>query len=90
LPVDFVKIDGSFIVNLVSNEKDRVFVQALVDLAKGLGKKTIAEFVQDAETLALLKTMGVDFAQGYYIGKPKPYFLDGNPLTKPKLRLDTI
>jgi diguanylate cyclase (GGDEF)-like protein/PAS domain S-box-containing protein len=90
LPVDFIKIDGSFIVNLVSNEKDRVFVQALVDLAKGLGKKTVAEFVQDAETLSLLKTMGVDFAQGYYIGKPKPYFLDGNPLGKPKLRLDSI
>ncbi|MBL1319769.1 MAG: EAL domain-containing protein [Methylophaga sp.] len=90
LPVDFIKIDGAFIVNLVSNEKDRVFVQALVDLAKGMGKKTVAEFVEDAETLSLLKTMGVDFAQGYYIGKPKPYFLDGNPLTKPKLRLDTI
>ncbi len=90
LPVDFIKIDGSFIVNLINNDNDRVFVKALVDLAKGMGKKTVAEFVQDAETLALLKTMGVDFAQGYYIGKPKPYFLDGNPLAKPKLRLDTI
>lgn len=90
LPVDFVKIDGAFIVDLVSNEKDRLFVKALVDLAKGMGKKTVAEFVQDAETLALLKTIGVDFAQGYYIGKPKPYFLDGNPLGKPKLPLDAI
>jgi diguanylate cyclase (GGDEF)-like protein/PAS domain S-box-containing protein len=90
LPVDFIKIDGSFIVNLVNNDNDRVFVKALVDLAKGMGKKTVAEFVQDAETLALLKTIGVDFAQGYYIGKPKPYFLDGNPLGKPKLQLDTI
>lgn len=90
LPVDLIKIDGSFIVNLINNDKDQIFVKALVDLAKGMGKKTVAEFVQDAETLALLKTMGVDFAQGYYIGKPKPYFLDGKPLDKPKLRLDTI
>jgi diguanylate cyclase (GGDEF)-like protein/PAS domain S-box-containing protein len=90
LPIDLVKIDSSYIVNLTNNENDRVFVKSLVDIAKVMGKKTVAEFVQDAETLSLLKTMGVDYAQGYYIGKPKPYFLNGNPLAKPKLKSDTI
>ncbi len=80
LPVDLVKIDGSFITNLVNNENDRTFVKALVDIAKTMGKKTVAEFVEDAETLALLKTLGVDYAQGYYIGKPKPHLLEGAPL----------
>ncbi|MDQ7072562.1 MAG: bifunctional diguanylate cyclase/phosphodiesterase [Gammaproteobacteria bacterium] len=84
LPVDLVKIDGSYIVNLTNNENDRVFVKALVDIAKGMGKKTVAEFVQNAETLSLLKTMGVDYAQGYYIGKPEPYFLNGKSLTHSK------
>ena len=79
LPVDIVKIDGSFISNLADNPDDQLFVKALVDVAKGMGKKTIAEFVENAETLALLHTFGVDYAQGYYIGKPEPEFLDGPP-----------
>jgi len=79
LPVDIVKIDGSFITELVHNPDDQLFVKALVDVAKGMGKKTIAEFVENAETLALLHAFGVDYAQGYYIGKPEPYFLAGPP-----------
>jgi len=82
LPVDIVKIDGSFIVHLTENTDDQLFVKALVDVAKGMGKKTIAEFVENAETLALLQTFGVDYAQGYYIGKPQPYFLDKPPVLK--------
>jgi len=79
LPVDIVKIDGSFITDLAKNQDDQLFVKALVDVAKGMGKKTIAEFVENAETLALLHTFGVDYAQGYYVGKPQPEFLDGPP-----------
>jgi len=79
LPVDIVKIDGSFVTDLVHNPDDQLFVKALVDVAKGMGKKTIAEFVENAETLALLHVFGVDYAQGYYIGKPQPEFLDGPP-----------
>jgi len=79
LPVDFVKIDGSFITDLAHNPDDQLFVKALVDVAKGMGKKTIAEFVENSETLALLHAFGVDYAQGYYIGKPQPDFLDGPP-----------
>jgi diguanylate cyclase (GGDEF)-like protein/PAS domain S-box-containing protein len=82
LPVDIVKIDGSFITNLAENTDDQLFVKALVDVARGMGKKTIAEFVENAETLALLHSFGVDYAQGYYIGKPQPYFLDKPPILK--------
>jgi len=82
LPVDIVKIDGSFITDLARNPDDQLFVKALVDVAKGMGKKTIAEFVENAETLALLHAFGVDYAQGYYIGKPQPELLDGPPELK--------
>tara|TARA_R110001606_G_scaffold11354_5_gene49204 strand:- start:9168 stop:11984 length:2817 start_codon:yes stop_codon:yes gene_type:complete len=82
LPVDIVKIDGSFITNLAENLDDQLFVKALVDVARGMGKKTVAEFVENAETLALLHAFGVDYAQGYYIGKPQPYFLDKPPILK--------
>ena len=47
-------------------------LQALVDVAKGLGKKTVAEFVGDAKTMDLVRELGVDYAQGYYIGQPRP------------------
>ena len=79
LPVDIVKIDGSFIQHLATSHDDQLFIKALVDVAKGMGKKTVAEFVEDAETLQLLKKFGVDYAQGYYIGMPSPEFLDGPP-----------
>ena len=72
LPCQFLKIDGEFIRALPSNPVDQVFVRAMVDLAHGLGKQTIAEFVEDEETLQLLTELGVDHAQGYHIGKPAP------------------
>ena len=72
LPVDYVKIDGSFIQHLPENPDDQVFVRVLVEAARGFGKLTVAEFVENAETLVLLREYGVDFAQGFYIGKPDP------------------
>jgi diguanylate cyclase (GGDEF)-like protein len=72
LPVDYVKIDGMFVRQLASSHQDRVFVKALSEIAKGLGKKAIAEFVEDAETLLLLREYGIEYAQGYYIGRPAP------------------
>ena len=72
LPVDIVKIDGAFIQHLPHSTEDQLFVKALTDVAKGLGKTTVAEFVEDAETLTLLESFGVDFAQGYHIGRPSP------------------
>lgn len=72
LPIDVVKIDGSFIKNLATNPDDRILVKALCDVARGFGKKTTAEFVENAETLALLGDLQVDYAQGYFVGKPVP------------------
>jgi EAL domain-containing protein (putative c-di-GMP-specific phosphodiesterase class I) len=72
LPVDIIKIDGIFIKDLDKNADDQLFVKALIDVAKGLGKKTIAEFVESQAVLDILRGYGVDYAQGYYIGMPEP------------------
>lgn len=71
LPVDYLKIDGSFIKNFSRNLVDRHLVKAIVEVAHGLEKYTIAEFVEDEDTLQMLHQLGVDHAQGYYIGEPK-------------------
>lgn len=67
---DFVKIDGEFVKNIVVNEKDRIFVKHIHQIAKEFGKKTIAEYVEDEETLQILKEIGVDYAQGFHYGHP--------------------
>jgi FOG: EAL domain len=72
LPVDYLKIDGSFVQDLAVNEVDQHLVGAIVSVARGLGKMTIAEFVSDRETVQLLKQYGVDYAQGYHIAEPVP------------------
>lgn len=72
LPVDYLKIDGSFIKNLAKDFLDRHLVKAIVEVARGLSIDTIAEFVADAETIQLLHQLGINYAQGYYIGKPLP------------------
>jgi diguanylate cyclase (GGDEF)-like protein/PAS domain S-box-containing protein len=77
LPVDIIKIDGIFIKDLDINADDQLFVKALVDVAKGLGKKTIAEYVENKEILAILDKFGVDYAQGYYIGRPDSQMREG-------------
>ncbi len=64
LPVDIVKIDGAFIQNLASSDEDQLFVKALTDVAKGLGKVTVAEFVENAETLRLLRGFRCRFRPG--------------------------
>lgn len=74
-PVDYLKIDGQFIQNLVSDETDQVLVKAMIDIAKSLGKKTIAEYVENIETAALLKDFGIDYIQGYLLGKPSSEIL---------------
>ena len=72
LPFDYLKIDGEFIRGLVTSHPDQVVVQSLVSIARQLGKQTVAEFVEDQPTLDLLTDLGVDFAQGYHIGRPEP------------------
>ncbi|MDP1785588.1 MAG: EAL domain-containing protein [Sulfuricurvum sp.] len=67
---DYVKIDGEFVKNITVNVKDRIFVKHINQIAQEFGKKTIAEYVEDEETLAILKELGVDYVQGYYFGQP--------------------
>jgi EAL domain-containing protein (putative c-di-GMP-specific phosphodiesterase class I) len=70
LPFDFLKIDGDYIRGLPSSPTDQLVVRALVDLVAGMGRQTIAEFVSDGETLTLLRDYGVDYAQGFEVGRP--------------------
>jgi len=69
LPVDFLKIDGSFIREVATSDVDQHLVRAIVELAHALNKETIAEFVGDQETVEVLREIGVDYAQGYHIGE---------------------
>ncbi|MBG0566454.1 EAL domain-containing protein [Actinoplanes aureus] len=72
LPVDLVKIDGVFIVDLCQSPPDQAVVSKLVELCHTLGIRVAAECVQDEQTVTLLKEYGVDFAQGYRTGRPAP------------------
>jgi diguanylate cyclase (GGDEF)-like protein/PAS domain S-box-containing protein len=72
LPFDVVKIDGDFIKSLPTSTSDQLTVQAIVTIARGLSKRTVAEFVGNERTVEMLREYGVDFAQGYHIGKPAP------------------
>ena len=72
LPVRYLKIDIEFVRDLVGNSANQHVVKAIVNLAHGFGCQTIAEGVEDAETLKLLRELGVDFAQGFHVGRPAP------------------
>ncbi len=72
LPVGYVKLDGEFIQNLPQSEVDAHMVNAIVGIAQGLGIKTVAESVSDEETIQVLRRHGVDYAQGFYVGRPAP------------------
>jgi len=70
LPVDYLKIDGVFIRDIVQNPSDFAVVKSICEIAHFMDKRVIAEFVKDEETVAMLKEIGVDFGQGYGIAKP--------------------
>jgi len=72
LPFDFLKIDGEFVRNCATDATDRLLVTAVVDIARGLGKETIAEFVGDDAGVAALRELGVDWGQGFHLGAPAP------------------
>ena len=72
LPVRYVKLDGEFIQNLPRSEVDAHMVNAIVGIAQGLGIKTVAESVSDQETIRVLRRHGVDYAQGFHVGRPAP------------------
>lgn len=70
LPVDYIKIDGSFIRSLLISPDSRVIVRAIADIAAGFGKQTIAEFVEQEDLLPILKSYGITYGQGFHLGKP--------------------
>ncbi|WP_192036230.1 EAL domain-containing protein [Halomonas sp. YLGW01] len=72
LPVDYIKIDGSFIQTICESTDSQVIVKAIADIAHGFGKQAIAEFVSDDDTIAALKEYGIAYGQGFHIGKPEP------------------
>ena len=72
LPVDFLKIDGEFVRNIVDAPIDDAMVEAMTRIGHVMGLKIIAEFVENDAILERLKVLGVDYAQGYGIAKPLP------------------
>jgi EAL domain-containing protein (putative c-di-GMP-specific phosphodiesterase class I) len=72
LPFDVIKIDGEFVRDLPRSDADRLTVEAIVNIAHGLGKQTIAEFVEEPGTVDILRELGVDMAQGFHLGRPAP------------------
>ena len=72
LPVDYLKIDGVFVKDIEEDEIDLAMVHSINEIGKVMGKKTIAEFVESEGILKKLKKIGIDYAQGFHIGKPQP------------------
>ena len=70
LPVDYLKIDGSFIKGLPRDRVDQSMVRMVGEVARAAGMETVAEYVHSAAALALLAKYGIDYAQGFYIGRP--------------------
>jgi diguanylate cyclase (GGDEF)-like protein len=80
LPIDILKIDGEFVAGLKDpNGQDRAIIAAMSALSHGMSVETVAEFVEDAETLAVVTALGVDLVQGYFVGRPAPYFTAARP-----------
>lgn len=72
LPINYLKIDGDLVVTVTESRTATLTIKSLVELAKGLGAETIAEYVSDDQTLEFLREQGVGYAQGYRIGRPRP------------------
>lgn len=72
-PIDFIKIEGDFIANMVRDDKDLAFVSSIAMLAQHLGIRTVAEYVEDEEVLEAVRATGIDLAQGYHTGMPREH-----------------
>jgi EAL domain-containing protein (putative c-di-GMP-specific phosphodiesterase class I) len=84
LPFSHLKIDGGFIRELPRSRTDQLVVRALARIVRGMGRETIAEFVGDASTVAMLRAYDVDYAQGYELGEPAPL---GSVTAEPRRRV---
>ena len=73
LPVDFLKIDGSFVRDMLADPIDNAMVEAINQIGHVMGKRTIAEYVEHEGILVRLREIGVDYAQGFGIAVPKPF-----------------
>ena len=71
-PIDVIKIEGEFIRNMLIDDKDMAFVKSIVTLAHSLGIQTVAEFVEDQDVMDAIRELGIDYGQGYFIGRPSP------------------
>ncbi|PHS73505.1 MAG: GGDEF domain-containing response regulator [Cycloclasticus sp.] len=89
-PVDYLKIDGQFINNLANNTSDQVLVKSMIDVAHSLGKKAIAEYVSDPEILNILKEFGVDYVQGFLLGKPQIELLNEQYIVLSDFKSDPV
>ncbi len=83
LPVDFVKIDGSFVKDMLDDPMDRAMVEAINHIGHVMGKSTIAEFVENDDILQVLREIGVDYAQGYGVAKPRPFLAQDTAFASP-------
>jgi EAL domain-containing protein (putative c-di-GMP-specific phosphodiesterase class I) len=83
LPFDYLKIDGEFVSGCLVNRTDQLVIEAVVRIARGLGKETIAEFVETPELEAFLRAQGIDHAQGFHVGRPMP-------IAEPRWREDAV
>jgi EAL domain-containing protein (putative c-di-GMP-specific phosphodiesterase class I) len=72
LPVEYLKIDGQFIENVARDPVDRSMVEAISQVGRAMGIRTIAERVESEAVLLALARLGIGYAQGYYIAKPRP------------------
>lgn len=72
LPVDFVKIDGAFVLDVLSDKVDAAMVRALHQVSQEMNIKSIAEFVENQDTADWLQKVGIEYAQGYHFHKPTP------------------
>jgi EAL domain-containing protein (putative c-di-GMP-specific phosphodiesterase class I) len=83
LPVDFIKIDGSFIKDIAHDVVDQAMVRAINDVGHVMGKQTIGEFVDGELSLTTLRQLGVDFAQGNWLSPPAPFKPEASRVLRP-------
>lgn len=87
MPVDFIKIDGQFVRDIISNPIDMAMVRSINEIGQIMGKKTIAEFVENKQILEQLKLIGIDYVQGYYISKPVPLDHIGREVLQERIKI---